>query len=220
MAYRTLSDLRSALAARLGMGAQGAAGGVIVPNLNAILYSAQVRLYWKQDWDELMAWSDETLPAGESLLDYPAWCEPRRILRISVNRGTSGAPLWSEPLKKGIDIPDYNDLAIVVDYPRKFNAFAQLEFLPTYSQDCTLRIWAMKPLERFTQDSDRTTIDDELVFQDALAYAKAHYRHPDAQAVAGQAADLLAQVRGDSFQGKRFLPRDRAVQEYTKPKVV
>jgi hypothetical protein len=54
-------------------------------------------------------------------------------------------------------------------------------------------------LDRFTQDADRATLDDEMVLLHALANGKAHYRHPDAESYKGQLDALMARIRGQSF---------------------
>ena len=46
---------------------------------------------------------------------------------------------------------------------------------------------------------------DRLVFLYALANAKAHYRHPDAQAAGTTFANMLAMAQTDQHENKRYI---------------
>lgn len=78
-------------------------------------------------------------------------------------------------------------------------------------------------VEPFEADSDRATVNDDLVFLLALANAKAHYRQPDANNYVQQFETLLDNVVSGTHTTKRYIPgydaRDQRVYVYPKPSV-
>jgi hypothetical protein len=193
MAYRTLGELRSILLARLGMGGQGAAG-TATAIADSLLSNGQSQIYWQQDWKHLIAYEDKTLGVGQNLLDYPDDCaESRRVLRVETVFGGQ----W-RTLQEGIQTEQWNNMD-VRGYPFRYEAYAQFLMYPRADQTYTVRFWYVKDLDRFTQDADRATLDDEMVLLHALANGKAHYRHPDAPTYQGQLDALMARIRGQSF---------------------
>lgn len=211
--YRTLGELRADLLARCGMAAQGSAGTSQVL-MNSFLRNGQQQIYWAQDWKHLTWYEDKTLGAGQNLIDYPTTCaRDRRVLRIETVFGGQ----WRR-VPEGIRTEDWSNME-TRGYPIRVDKLEQLLFYPKADQIYTVRVWHVRDLARFTQDADRATVDDELVFLHALANAKSHYRHPDAQQYQGQLADMMASVRGVNFTGN-VIRRDTTVTEERKPAVV
>ena len=74
-------------------------------------------------------------------------------------------------------------------------------------------------LEAFADDSDVTTIDDELVFLLATANAKAHYRQPDAQNYVAMFETHLRKVIASTHGTRRYIPGQSYHQNaYVEPK--
>jgi len=193
MAWRTLGELRGTLLARLGMGGQGASG-TATSIANSLLSNGQTQIYWAQDWKHLVTYEDKTIGVGQNLLDVPAAAaNSRRVLRVETVFGGQ----WRE-LKEGIQTELWSNMD-TRGYPARYEALEQFLFYPKADQVYTVRFWFVRDLARFTQDGDRASLDDEMVFLHALANGKAHYRHPDADNYQGQLGALLSRIRGQSF---------------------
>lgn len=210
MTYRTLGDLRADIQNRLGFGSAGASAGINVPIVDSFLFNAQVQLYNQFDWKRITYRADKTMGVGQSLYDYPttaagapANANEERILKVEVNLTTSGNPRWRE-VSQGIDTIHRNAL-VTNGAPQRYETYAQIEVLPAADQAYTLRIWYIGALGRFSQDSDRATIDDNLIFLHALANAKAHYRQPDAATYSSQVESLLTQLKAKGYTKRRFI---------------
>lgn len=215
MAYRTLGALRSILLARLGMSGMGASGGANQTLMDSFLSNGQTQLYWMQDWRHMIAYEDKTLGVGQTLLDYPTECEDnRRVLRIE-------SPYNGQyrQLQEGIETADWSTME-TQSWPCKFERFAQILIYPEADQIYTVRVWYVKDLERFTQDADVATLDDEMVLLHAVTNAKAHYRQPDADLYKGQLDTLLSRIRGQSFSRGGVYRRGINLPNEPKPVVV
>jgi hypothetical protein len=220
VAYKTLGEMRSTLQTRLGFGSAGAAAGVNAPIIDNFLFNAQVQLYWQVDWKKLTTYADKTVGVGQTLVDYPtvtggapADANPERILKIAVKVNT----LWID-LNEGIETQHYS----YVDrqyYPQRYERYAQIELWPQADQTYTVRIWYIKALARFTQDGDRATVDDDLLFLHALANAKAHYHQPDAQFYSSQLSSMLSELKSKTW-GKKHYRRAADESVAVRPKVI
>lgn len=190
---RTLADLRNELSVRLGFGAQVNAGQANAAILNSFLADAQEQLYDEFDWPELVAFDEKTTGIGQALYDWPVDVNVRRLLSVAVR--ISGN-IW-HPLQRGIE---FSHRSIVASsYPLRYEpTAAQMEVWPVPSAAYVLRRYYVKALGSFTQNDDAVTLDARLVLLFALANAKAHYRHPDAQSYAKQAAQNLSIIKNKS----------------------
>jgi len=215
MSNESLGTLRSKLRARLGFSGVGAAAGVQQENLNVILQQAQRLLYEAHDWARLREYSEKTVGVNQHLIDYPVNANPDRIRAISVLR--SG--VWSPPLEKGIRPSDYTNQD-QLQYPVKWEPYAQIELFPKSDAVYTLRIFYIRNLDRFTNDDDNSTIDSDLIFTVALGDAKAHYRHPDAKVFMDRADSLLMKLKGQSWGRDVFRPSEYVEEVIPKPVVV
>jgi hypothetical protein len=213
--YATLGELRAKLRARLGYSGAGAAAGVSQENLNAILQDAQVVLYWTHDWARLREYDDISIGVDQYLVDYPTNCNPERIKAISIE--VNG--VWTPPLKKGIAPQDYTNQDST-SYPRAWEPYDQIEFFPKSDAVYSGRVFYVRNMERFTQDDDRATIDDALIFTLALADGKGHYRHPDAPNYKARAESLLASLKAKNWGKTVFNPLDFGDDVLAKPRVV
>lgn len=209
MPYKTLGELRSTLQTRLGFGAAGASAGVNAPIIDNFLFNAQVQLYWQFDWPRIKYRADKTMGVGQTLYDYPtlaagapADANEDRILKLEVNLTTSGNPRWRE-VKPGITI-DHRNSMVVNGFPQRYERFAQIEVIPAADQAYTLRTWYIGKLARFTQDNDRASIDDDLVFLHALVNAKQHYKQKDGEIYSTQLTALLNKLKSKGWVRRTF----------------
>lgn len=217
MPYRTLEDLRDELRARLGFSASGSSAGVQVPILNSFLRSAQAILYWTHDWVKIKKYETKTLGANAYQIDYPTTANPERVTAVSILNGN----LWTEGLRRGIKPEDFTYLDNYT-LPTRWEPREQIEFNVKSDKAYSVRVFFVKALTRFTQDADRATIDDDLIFMHALGDAKAHYRHPDAKTYTDQRDALLIRLKAKSWGKTVFSPREyEAIDEpLQKPVVV
>lgn len=214
-AKKTLGTLRAELLARLGFTSQGAAAGNMVPAADSFLQRAQEFLYWHYTFNELKKVNDWTLNAGQTLYDWPDDMDPRQatILRVLQNEE------WF-PLTEGIEY--YHDTNVETrTYPTRYDRKAQLEIYPEPDQTYTLRCDYYSRLSRFTQDNDKCTVDDYLIFNYALAKAKAHYKHADAQSYVDDVSTMLRKLRVKAHGDKRyFVGKANNSEIMPRPKVV
>ena len=89
-------------------------------------------------------------------------------------------------------------------YPRRFERKAQLEIWPQPDAKYTIQADSYARLGRFTQDGDRATIDDDIVFLYALWLGKMHYRHPDAKVYETSLGALLSKLKTKAHGDRRY----------------
>jgi len=220
---RTLEDLRTELLGRCGFSAAGGAAGVIIPNMNSFLQNAQRVLYLLHDWARLRRYVTPTLGVGQFQLDYPDDCDPDRILGISIVDTTTSPGISTPFLAKGI-MPSAYSYRTDPNYrrrPARWEPFAQIEFDACADIIYLARIFYMKALGRFTENTDRATLNDTLIFLFALADAKAHYRQPDAPTYISQRDGITLKLKQLSWARSVWNPRDAGEEEMlAKPVVI
>jgi hypothetical protein len=208
MPYRALGQLRQELQDRLGFGSAGSAGNINRRILVSFLRDAQWQLYWQAEWPSLTFNGDYTIPIGSSTVPYESAWNMDRLLWHGVNIGSSGSPQWVK-LNEGIQLEHYNAFTTAgypVRYERRATGF---EILPARDRAYTGKVRYMAPLRAFEQDDDIATIDDGIVFLMALANAKAHYKHRDADIYASQLTAVLSRLKSTQWGNQRFMPADR-----------
>jgi len=186
MIYRTLSDLRSELARRLGFGAQGSAG-INSGLLDSFLQNAQDQLYPQFDWRHLITYDEKTTGVGQSLYDYADDCDPLRITEIAVYDTR-----WM-PMREGITFAMRSDDSQSI--PVRFERFEQMEVWPVPDAQYTIRRYYVASPARFTQDNDRASIDDSMILLHAIANAKLHYKQADGQGYGNQMQALMRSLK-------------------------
>ena len=223
MAYRTLTELRAELLARLGMGAMGSSGGANQTLIDSFLRNGQAQLYWTTDWKHLIDYDDADLGASQNLIDYASvgtmnsahtCVRDKRVLRVE----TVYSGQWRQ-LEEGISTAHWNTMD-TESYPVRYERYAQIMVYPKADAVYTIRQWFVADLGRFTQNADVATLDDEMILLHALANAKAHYRHPDAPTYQGQLDNLLSSLRGQSFGSNRVYRRDSTPPPLARPVTV
>jgi hypothetical protein len=215
--YATLETLRNRLRMRLGYSAAGASAGALQPILDDFLKSAQDTLYMMAEWTRMRRYTDGTLGVGQYLYDYPPLANRDRLGAIVVAR--DGTTDWSAPLREGFPPERYRHQANQRQ-PAAYQRYAQIEFDAQADQIYAVRVFYIRELDRFEQNSDRASIDDSMIFTVALGNAKAHYRHPDAKIYADERDALLLKVKAKNWGQSRFNPNDWKEEPLVKPVVV
>jgi hypothetical protein len=219
---KTLKQLRDDLARRLGYGAQ-------VDNLppgmtellNSFLTEAQELLYRRYDVLRTERFYSWALQEGVTLYDLDAnaeTCTKRLDPRKITWAGVEHMGIWY-PLICGIP-PELYSNNITGWRPSHYEIRQCIEVWPKpAATEGSLVIKGDFGLEAFAADTDKTTIDDRLVFLLALANAKAHYGKPDANNYVQQMETMLLGMVAGSHQTRKYIPgrESRTDYVYTMP---
>jgi len=201
---KNLGQLRSNL--RDGLG-QTVGASANTPLLNGILHRSQVFLF-KRMSDKERTTQDESVIAqtGQEKYDWPDTIDPKKTMEIWVE-DTSDTDFNMYPMIEGIERRHYGQQSTVEqDRPRRYERRAQLEVWPLPdSNTYTFHIEGQLRLGAFSVDTDLATLDQDLILQLALANAKAHYRQPDANAIADQFTLELKAENADNLGHQRFV---------------
>lgn len=121
------------------------------------------------------------------------------------------------PLGAGIPPTWYTTVA-QNGLPARYEIRSCIEIFPAPSgADYELWVKAGQTPDAFTADGDTPTVESELVFLQALADAKAHYGHPDAQSVKATAQEYLRDLVGSTHTTKRYVPGAVIASPYPQP---
>ncbi|MGI9305774.1 MAG: hypothetical protein ACR2P5_00555 [Gammaproteobacteria bacterium] len=189
--HRTLDDLRARLRRRLGFAHTGSVSLVNNDLLTEFLQDAQESLWDQFDIPELFVDPEIQTARGAFLYDFPDDCDPTRIYEISAN-----VTQYWRPLDQGIDTR-HDTVRELEGYPVRWDVTnsGQLELYPFPDQIYRLKLEYLRKPGPFSEDHDRASFDDRLIFLYALATAKAHYRMPDAQAIGNQLQARISTLR-------------------------
>jgi len=202
---RSLGDMRQELRDRLGFAATGSQAGPNTSIMNSFLRNGQVQLYWQFDWPQLKKVDKTTVTnQGQVFYDWPDDIDPDRLVNVAMEDTSSATPnIWS--LIEGIDWK-HDNYATPQDQPSRFERRDQLEIWPQPDSN-NYKIWIeyVKRLNAFTIDTDKATLDEDMILLHALASAKAHYRHKDAEIYGGQILALLGRLKAGGLGHKRFI---------------
>lgn len=217
---RTLAELRSDLLVRLGYAAQAANPPPgMATLLDSFLRSAQRFLYGKYTGLRTERFYKWTMQPGVRFYDLDA-NEDECTKRMDAYKiswvGVEDLNGWWGPLVKGIP-PEFYTTANYNGLPCRYEIRQCIEVWPPPSAGYTLRIKAHFGLQPFEADTDKPTIDDELVFLWALANAKNHYGQGDAKDIATQANALLGNLTAGMHQTARYVPGARPLVSATPP---
>lgn len=203
--YRTLGELMTELRARLGFVTQGSASKNNDIVIKSFLQEAHDYVFGELEPPAMRKKTIIKLVAGSFLYDWhndqeDEDIDPGRVLSVWLKETES----IRTPLRQGITEHD-RSLDDIRQEPEKYDHLnGQIELWPIPDQpyDLIIEYTADKP--RFDRASDRPGVPDRLVFLYALANAKAHYRHPDAQASATSFQNMLAKEKFRQKENKRF----------------
>lgn len=154
------------------------------------------------------------LPVSNTTAICPKMLDPRKVSWVGVERDGR----WY-PLQGGIP-PELYSLILTNNWPQRYEIRSAIEVWPAPGDTLsTLRVKGDFGLEAFAADTDKTTIDDRLVFLLALANAKAHYGRPDAGNYVSQLETMMQNLVAGSHQTRRYIPGrdDRLDPVYVQP---
>lgn len=200
MTYKTLGELRSDLSRRLGFGAQGSSG-INSALLDTFLQNAQDQLFAAFEWRQLIKYDEKVCGVGQTLYDWATDCEPTHLREVAINDGTR----WV-PMVEGISWDNRSD--DTTSQPCRYERYAQMEIWPAPDANYTIRRYYVASPGRFTQDNDRASIDDGLVFLHAVTNAKLHYKQNDGEAYANQLNAMLDKLKAKNRGQAVFSRRD------------
>lgn len=123
------------------------------------------------------------------------------------------------PLVDGID-PTYYTTAGQRGLPSNYEIRSCIEIFPAPNAAYKLWIKGQFDLEPFTADTDRTTIDSELVFLLALGNAKLDRGQRDAQDVLTEAGNYLKDVKSGKHGTRRYIPGTRPLPPAIQPRLI
>lgn len=143
--------------------------------------------------------------------------DPYKVSWVGV---TDQNDVWY-PLIQGIPPELYTRAQLTPGWPTRYEISDCIEVFPAPQAPYTLRVKGHFGLERFTQDTDKTTIDSHPVFLFALGMAKAHYGRSDASAYTAQALTYIGGLVAGAHQTARYIPNPRVeVEAMTPPRMV
>jgi len=213
---RTLGDLSTELQVRLGFSAQ-----MLAPGMKALLVSflqsaqrALYRQYKVLRTERFYTWDLKKGVKFYDLAENADQCSKQLDPRMITWAGVSeGCDQWS-PLVCGIPPTLYGNPSNGL-WPTRYEIRQCIEVWPTPSDDrMKLRIKGHFGLDRFEQDDDQCTIDDEAVLLHALARAKAHYGHADASNYERDLQRHIQDLNAGAHQTRRYVPGSRELSRF------
>lgn len=214
--YQTLSELRTRMMRRLGYSAQAANPPPGMADLlDDFLQSAQRILYLKNPDMRTERYFRWTMTPGVRYYGYATPDSSGDFTDISCDKFLQGTGVqwvgiedlnghWYE-LSKGID-PAWYTTDTQEGRPSAYELRSCIEVYPAPAGAYNLWIRGRFGIEPFAEDTDRTTIDSELVFLLALGNAKLHYKQEDANAVLTQAGTYLVELKAAQHGTRRYIP--------------
>ena len=203
--YRTLGELMTELRARLGFVTQGSASKNNDTVIKSFLQEAHDYVFGELEPPAMRKKTVIKLVAGSFLYDWnndeeDEPIDPGRVISVWVRTSDT----IRTPLTQGITEHD-RSLDTIRQEPSKYDHLnGQMELWPIPDQPYDLMVEYIADKPRFERPSDRPGAPDRLVFLYALANAKAHYRHPDAQASATAFQNMLNKEKFRQKENKRF----------------
>ncbi len=212
--YKTLGELLTELRVRLGFVAQGSAAKNNEATLKSYLQEAHDFVFAELDPPAMRKKSIITTQADSYLYDWHDDAagediDPAAVISVWVK--VSGT--IREPLTYGITESD-RSFESLRQQPQKYGTLnGQLEVWPVPERAYDLIVEHTAVKSRFSQAGDRPSVPDRLVFLYALANAKAHYRHPDAQAPAQAFQTMLNKEKSRQKEGQRYFAGGKEPRE-------
>ncbi len=218
---QTLAQLRRRMMIRLGYAnqADNPPPGMAI-ELDEFLQSAQTALYAKNPvlrteryyrWTMVPGISYYGIRDNDSSTEFTDIdCNKHlndRAYRISWVGLQDLNEMWM-PLIAGIN-PEFYTTSMQPGLPQFYEIRSCIEVFPVPDAAYTLWIKGQMGVEPFAGDSDKTTIDSELVFLQALADAKKHRKQADAQSVQGAANTYLSDLVAGKHITRRYIPNFR-----------
>lgn len=202
----TLAEMMSDLKSRLGFVNQGTSSKLVDPLLKSFLKEAQYTVYLDLGGPMARKRTEIKLVPGSKLYDFHNDIEdqdidPQSIDSIEVYETETSVI----PLRQGIN-EQMRAQSVERSTPRFYdNTNGQIEVLPIPDCEYRMVVHYREGPARLEQDYDRPSVPSNLVFLYALASAKAHYQHPDAQTAGQIYKENLRKVRQRSHENRRYV---------------
>lgn len=230
--HETLQQLRTRMMRRLGYSAQATNPPPgMTELLDDFLQSAQRTLYLKNSalrTERLYRWTMVPGISYYGIRDNDGDTEFSDIdcgkhLNSSSFRiswvGLEDLNFMWRPMRCGIN-PSFYTTAMQQGIPQLYEIRSCIEVFPVPNAAYKLWIKGMMGIEPFVSNSDKTTINSELVFLTALGRAKAHYKQPDAQEVQGEALAYLGDIIAGNHLTRRYVPNTYRIPPAIEPVMV
>lgn len=211
---QTRAVLRGRLLVRLGYSAQVSPPGMDAL-LNDYLQSANMQLYERYRVMRRTLWFGWQTQVGERFYDIPVNCtkymDARRVREAWLQDDETWVPLIS-----GIDPSTFNMTEPA--RPVWYELRQGIEVWPA-PDAATYVLWFKADYgpAAFTTDSDYPAVDSEAVFLHALARAKRHDGHADANAVDRDLEILLGNYTAGTHGTRKYIPGERELPPMTRP---
>lgn len=179
---RTLGELLVELKARLGFQTQGASTMLADPLFISFLQEAHDYVFEALGAPLSTKRTTIKLSTGSKLYDFhndeeDEPIDPHGVQSIHIYDTENS----QYKLKQGITEQMRCD-DVTRSSPERYDIVnGQIELWPTPDQEYPMVVIYQQSAGRFTQQSDRSSVPDRLVLLYAIASAKAHYNHRDAQ---------------------------------------
>ena len=206
---RTLSELRSVVAVRLGYVVNADTLNINQPLIDSWLQSAANQLYEEFE-DQLKrpvnvsAQNQDAQSLLITRLAVPTVLDPYHINSLSVQFGGS----WMTMEGRITDVERNNNAPATLPVKWDINFDSNeywIELWPLPDKIYTFRFDGTGRTVPFTADTDLCPVyPDELVFLHALANGKAHNQMPDAEVISGQFENLLMRVRANQIARGKY----------------
>lgn len=203
--HRTFGELMTELRSRLGFVAQGSASKNNEAVLKSFLQEAHDYVFGELQPPAQRKKTIIKLERGSFLYDWhndqeDEDIDPGKVISVWLKETET----IRTPLRQGITEND-RSLDTIEQQPEKYDHLnGQIELWPIPDQSYELIVEYLANQNRFDRQTDRPSVPDRLVFLYALANAKAHYRHPDAQASAATFQNMLRSEKFRQKENKRF----------------
>lgn len=216
---RSLLELRTEMMVRMGWAARKNNPPPGVGDLlTSFLQTANRLMYRKYPTLRTVRFFQWELQAGVKFYDVkgnsdtcPAKMDPRKIKWVGVERDG----VWY-PLQHGIppELYTWDQPA----WPVRYEIRECIEIWPRPADGAgRLMIKGDTTLQPFEADTDKPTVDDEVVFLMATAMAKGHYRHPDAGDYVALANQHIRDLVAGLHQSARYIPGQQAQPALREP---
>jgi hypothetical protein len=213
--YRTFGECLTELKARLGFVAQGPSSNNNNPVLTSFLQEAHDYLYEELKPTPARKKTTIELATGSYLYDWhndtdDEDIDPGHVYAVWVI--VSG----DQRIKLAQGITEYDRSLTTRSHPVKYDTLnGQIELYPVPDQPYDMIIEYTAPKPDFANSADRPGVPDRLIMLYAIAQAKSHYRHPDAQAAGAIFTKMLGKEKSKSFENRRFVVGGHEVEEQT-----
>lgn len=179
---RTLGELLVELKARLGFQTQGASTMLADPLFISFLQEAHDYVFEALGAPLSSKRTTIKLSTGSKLYDFhndeeDEPIDPHGVESIHIYDTETSQYKLKQGITEQMRCDDVTRSA-----PERYDIInGQIELWPTPDQEYPMVVLYQQSANRFTQQSDRCSVPDRLVLLYAIASAKAHYNHRDAQ---------------------------------------